>query len=376
VRCQCLGPAMTPDRPSLSYPCPHSLPSAGSHLTSTALLCSLAPALWCQWQGCSPRDGGVVRRAVQGAWCAFYQRLSDHRFEPKKHRQGERRRVARWASCATCGCWARPLVNVLAKKKKKNPKNPIVAFTTDRRLPIWPFFKVTVELGLVWGNGQCHAAPPVPPLCCDADAARGGGSDSEGRHARARRHGGGGRGIRPNTELFQGPAGAAEPGGSSRSTPTSAASAPAASTSFETAAFPLPLYGGAVRRVEPVDHARKSASVAVQAILSPLHCAPVSRLPAYFYSARLHALLAVLRGDAGECVLFGSTSPERDRQPGVLPSGRQGQRWRGTRRRPRGGCSRASSGPTSWTRGAWWARSSGGTKEEYAAIGRSGPDAT
>lgn len=77
----------------------------------------------------------------------------------------------------------------------------------------------------------------------------------------------------------------------------------------DVAAFPLRLYTD-VRRLEHVDHARKSAAHAVQAIMSPDKVHEYDYLP-YFYS-RVFTLSWQFYGDnVGECILFGNHSEKK-----------------------------------------------------------------
>lgn len=71
----------------------------------------------------------------------------------------------------------------------------------------------------------------------------------------------------------------------------------------DVATFPVPMYSD-IRRLEHVDHARKSAAHAVQAILLNNKLADYDYLP-YFYS-RVFTLSWQFFGDnVGECILFG-----------------------------------------------------------------------
>ncbi|KAH7415863.1 hypothetical protein KP509_14G063500 [Ceratopteris richardii] len=74
-------------------------------------------------------------------------------------------------------------------------------------------------------------------------------------------------------------------------------------------AFPLKLYGD-VRRLEHVDHARKSAAHAVEAIMSPEKVQDYDYLP-FFYS-RVFTLSWQFYGDnVGKCVLFGNPEVQK-----------------------------------------------------------------
>lgn len=77
----------------------------------------------------------------------------------------------------------------------------------------------------------------------------------------------------------------------------------------DVAAFPLKLYGD-IRRLEHVDHARKSAAHAVQAIMSPEKTHDYDYLP-FFYS-RVFTLSWQFYGDnVGECVVFGNPKDQK-----------------------------------------------------------------
>lgn len=144
-----------------------------------------------------------------------------------------------------------------------------------------------------------------------------------------------GVGIRPNTELFKGQLAMQEPGGGLRvNAHLCSVSRSNVYVIGDAAAFPLPLYGNALRRMEHVDHARKSAAAVVDAILSPPHCTPPYDYLPYFYS-RVFTLSWQFFGDnLGECVLFGNWSrkasagsgsngnsaPSVDSAPGSPPS--------------------------------------------------------
>lgn len=120
-----------------------------------------------------------------------------------------------------------------------------------------------------------------------------------------------GIGIRPNIGLFEGQL-TLEKGGIkvNGKMQTSNFSVYAVG---DVAAFPLRLFGD-VRRLEHVDHARKSAAHAVQAIMSPEKVHEYDYLP-YFYS-RVFTLSWQFYGDnVGECVLFGDP---RDKKFGAF----------------------------------------------------------
>eukprot|EP00897_Mesotaenium_endlicherianum_P007619 jgi/Mesen1/6886/ME000353S05910 len=111
-----------------------------------------------------------------------------------------------------------------------------------------------------------------------------------------------GVGIRPNAVLFERQLAMEKDGirvsGKMR---TSSASVYAIG---DVAAFPLRLYGD-TRRLEHVDHARKSAAHAVQTIMAGTSPGDYDYLP-YFYS-RVFSLSWQFFGDnVGDCVLFGS----------------------------------------------------------------------
>ena len=116
-----------------------------------------------------------------------------------------------------------------------------------------------------------------------------------------------GVGIRPNIGLFEGQL-ALEKGGIkvNGKMQTSNSSVYAVG---DVVAFPLKLYGD-VRRLEHVDHARKSAAHAVQAIMTPEKVHDYDYLP-YFYS-RVFTLSWQFYGDnVGECILFGKQSEKK-----------------------------------------------------------------
>lgn len=179
-----------------------------------------------------------------------------------------------------------------------------------------------------------------------------------------------GVGIRPNTELFKGQLAQQDPGGGLKvNGHLCSVSSSSIYVIGDAAAFPLPLYGGIVRRVEHVDHARKSAAVAVQAILSPPHCAPVYDYLPYFYS-RVFTLSWQFFGESvGECVLFGEYRPrsEMDSSAVSLPGALAGAKLEGDTKAAKGlprkfGAYFVDKGRLV---GAFL---EGGTKEEYAAI--------
>eukprot|EP00250_Pteridium_aquilinum_P010888 c19694_g1_i3 orf=1760-2737(+) len=116
-----------------------------------------------------------------------------------------------------------------------------------------------------------------------------------------------GVGIRPNIALFDGQL-ALEKGGIkvNGKMQTSNSSVYAVG---DVAAFPLKLYGD-VRRLEHVDHARKSAAHAAQAIMSPETVQDYDYLP-FFYS-RVFTLSWQFYGDnVGECVMFGNPKDKK-----------------------------------------------------------------
>lgn len=111
-----------------------------------------------------------------------------------------------------------------------------------------------------------------------------------------------GVGIRPNVGLFEGQL-ALEKGGI-KVNGKMQTNNPHVYAVGDVAAFPLKLYGN-VRRLEHVDHARKSAAHAVEAIMSPEKVQDYDYLP-FFYS-RVFTLSWQFYGDnVGECVVFGS----------------------------------------------------------------------
>ncbi|KAL2634352.1 hypothetical protein R1flu_005831 [Riccia fluitans] len=110
-----------------------------------------------------------------------------------------------------------------------------------------------------------------------------------------------GVGIRPNVSLFEGQL-TLEKGGIkvNGKMQTSNSSVYAVG---DVAAFPLKMYGD-MRKLEHVDHARKSAAHAVQAVLHPEKTADYDYMP-YFYS-RVFTLSWQFFGDnVGACILFG-----------------------------------------------------------------------
>lgn len=116
-----------------------------------------------------------------------------------------------------------------------------------------------------------------------------------------------GIGIRPNVGLFEGQL-TLEKGGIkvNGKMQTSNASVYAVG---DVVAFPLKLYK-VVRRLEHVDHARRSAAHAVQAIISPERVDEYDYLP-FFYS-RVFTLSWQFYGDnIGDCVMFGSPSDKK-----------------------------------------------------------------
>eukprot|EP00249_Psilotum_nudum_P017329 c26264_g1_i2 orf=510-1955(-) len=113
-----------------------------------------------------------------------------------------------------------------------------------------------------------------------------------------------GVGIRANTGLFEGQLtlekGGIKVNGKMQSSNSSVYAV------GDVAAFPLKLYGD-IRRLEHVDHARKSAAHAVQAIMAPERAQDYDYLP-FFYS-RVFTLSWQFYGDnVGDCVLFGNPS--------------------------------------------------------------------
>ncbi|KAL3693480.1 hypothetical protein R1sor_007131 [Riccia sorocarpa] len=111
-----------------------------------------------------------------------------------------------------------------------------------------------------------------------------------------------GVGIRPNVSLFEGQL-TLEKGGIkvNGKMQTSNSSVYAVG---DVVAFPLKMYGD-LRKLEHVDHARKSAAHAVQAILHPEKTPDYDYMP-YFYS-RVFTLSWQFFGDnVGSCILFGA----------------------------------------------------------------------
>jgi monodehydroascorbate reductase (NADH) len=111
-----------------------------------------------------------------------------------------------------------------------------------------------------------------------------------------------GIGIRPNVDLFEGQL-TLEKGGIKVNGKMQSVSNSSIYAVGDVAAFPVPMYND-VRRLEHVDHARKSAAHAVQAILTGNKVSDYDYLP-YFYS-RVFTLSWQFYGDnVGQCVLFG-----------------------------------------------------------------------
>ncbi|CAI5953064.1 unnamed protein product [Closterium sp. NIES-64] len=112
-----------------------------------------------------------------------------------------------------------------------------------------------------------------------------------------------GIGIRPNTAPFEGQL-AIDKGGI-RVSPRMQTSDASVYAIGDVAAVPLGIHGGARRRLEHVDHARKSAAAAVQAIMAPRGAPSRYDYVPYFYS-RVFDLSWQFYGDnVGECILFG-----------------------------------------------------------------------
>lgn len=111
-----------------------------------------------------------------------------------------------------------------------------------------------------------------------------------------------GIGIRGNTELFTGQLGVEQEGlrvnGSLRT------SHPSVFAIGDVASFPLPMLGGAVQRVEHVDHARRSAAHCVATIMGGPAAGDYDYLP-YFYSRVFSLSWQFYGSNVGECVLFG-----------------------------------------------------------------------
>eukprot|EP00850_Spirogloea_muscicola_P000412 SM000002S05492 [mRNA] locus=s2:56884:58965:- [translate_table: standard] len=114
-----------------------------------------------------------------------------------------------------------------------------------------------------------------------------------------------GVGIRANTSLFEGQL-AIEKGGI-KVNGKMRKSVSSVYAIGDVAAFPLKLYGD-VRRLEHVDHARKSAAHAVQVILNQEKCQDYDYLP-YFYSRVFNLSWQFYGDNVGECFLFGN--PDR-----------------------------------------------------------------
>lgn len=117
-----------------------------------------------------------------------------------------------------------------------------------------------------------------------------------------------GIGIHPNVDLFEGQL-AMEKGGIRVDGKMRSVSNHSVYAVGDVAAFPLKMYGD-VRRLEHVDHARKSAAHAVQAIMSSNKVGDYDYLP-YFYS-RIFTLSWQFYGEnVGECILFGDHSASK-----------------------------------------------------------------
>jgi monodehydroascorbate reductase (NADH) len=117
-----------------------------------------------------------------------------------------------------------------------------------------------------------------------------------------------GIGIHPNVDLFEGQL-AMEKGGIRVDGKMRSVSNHSVYAVGDVAAFPLKMYGD-VRRLEHVDHARKSAAHAVQAIMSSNKVGDYDYLP-YFYS-RVFTLSWQFYGEnVGECILFGDHSASK-----------------------------------------------------------------
>lgn len=111
-----------------------------------------------------------------------------------------------------------------------------------------------------------------------------------------------GIGIRPNVDLFEGQL-MLEKGGIKVNGKMQSVSNASVYAVGDVATFPMPMYSD-VRRLEHVDHARKSAAHAVQAILMGNKVDNYDYLP-YFYS-RVFTLSWQFYGDnVGDSVLFG-----------------------------------------------------------------------
>lgn len=111
-----------------------------------------------------------------------------------------------------------------------------------------------------------------------------------------------GIGIRPNVDLFEGQL-TLEKGGIKVNGKMQSVSNSSVYAVGDVAAFPVPMYND-IRRLEHVDHARKSAAHAVQAILMNNKVMDYDYLP-YFYSRVFTLSWQFFGDDAGQCVLFG-----------------------------------------------------------------------
>ncbi|GJP55718.1 hypothetical protein CLOM_g14655 [Closterium sp. NIES-68] len=118
-----------------------------------------------------------------------------------------------------------------------------------------------------------------------------------------------GIGIRPNTAPFEGQLSIDK--GGIRVSPRMQTSDASVYAIGDVAAVPLGIYGGARRRLEHVDHARKSAAAVVQAIMAPRGAPSRYDYLPYFYS-RVFDLSWQFYGDnVGDCVLFGDEGAMR-----------------------------------------------------------------
>ncbi|KAI5084361.1 hypothetical protein GOP47_0000530 [Adiantum capillus-veneris] len=116
-----------------------------------------------------------------------------------------------------------------------------------------------------------------------------------------------GVGIRPNVSLFEGQL-ALEKGGI-KVNGKMQTSNPSVYAVGDVVAFPVKLYGD-VRRLEHVDHARKSAAQAVNAIISPEEVQDYDYLP-FFYSRAFTSSWQFYGDNVGKCVLFGSLKDQK-----------------------------------------------------------------
>lgn len=128
-----------------------------------------------------------------------------------------------------------------------------------------------------------------------------------------------GVGGRPLTGLFKGQL--EEEKGGIKTDGFFSTSAPDVYAVGDVATFPMKIYGD-IRRVEHVDHARKSAAQAVQAIKAKEEGKSVEEydyLP-YFYSRSFDLSWQFYGDNVGEAVIFGDNNP-------AIPKAKFGSYW-------------------------------------------------